>query len=62
MRIVRGHLRRHPRVGGDVLDVCTGSGAIAISAAPAAARTVTAVDVSRRARGGRARAGRRGPL
>jgi release factor glutamine methyltransferase len=35
--------------GGAVLDVCTGSGAIAISAALAGARSVTAVDVSRRA-------------
>ena len=32
-----------------MLDVCTGSGAIAISAALAGARSVTAVDVSRRA-------------
>ena len=38
----REHLR------GDVLDVCTGSGVIALSAAPAA-RTVTAVDSSRAA-------------
>jgi release factor glutamine methyltransferase len=43
------HLTRHPRVRGAVLDVCTGSGALAISAARAAARSVTAVDVSRRA-------------
>jgi release factor glutamine methyltransferase len=43
------HLRRHPRVHGAVLDVCTGSGALAVSAALAAARSVTAVDVSRRA-------------
>jgi release factor glutamine methyltransferase len=35
--------------GGSVLDVCTGSGAIAISAALAGARRVTAVDASRRA-------------
>ena len=42
-------LTRDPRVGGAVLDVCTGSGAIAISAALASARSVTAVDVSRRA-------------
>jgi release factor glutamine methyltransferase len=43
-------LRGHPRVaGGAVLDVCTGSGAIAVAAALAGARTVTAVDVSRRA-------------
>ena len=43
------HLRRHPCVSGAVLDVCTGSGALAVSAALAAARSVTAVDVSRRA-------------
>jgi release factor glutamine methyltransferase len=43
-------MRRHPQLhGGTVLDVCTGSGAIAISAALAGARSVTAVDVSRRA-------------
>ncbi len=35
--------------GGAALDVCTGSGAIAISAALAGARSVTAVDISRRA-------------
>jgi release factor glutamine methyltransferase len=35
--------------GGRVLDLCTGSGAVAISAALAGARSVTAVDVSRRA-------------
>ena len=35
--------------GGAVLDVCTGSGAIAITAALAGARSVTAVDVSARA-------------
>jgi release factor glutamine methyltransferase len=43
------HLARHPRVRGAVLDICTGSGALAISAALAAATSVTAVDVSRRA-------------
>jgi release factor glutamine methyltransferase len=43
------HLSGHPRVRGAVLDVCTGSGALAVSAALAAARSVTAVDVSRRA-------------
>jgi release factor glutamine methyltransferase len=43
-------LRRQPRLpGGTVLDVCTGSGVLAISAALAGARFVTAVDVSRRA-------------
>jgi len=35
--------------GSDVLDVCTGSGAIAIAAAQAGAASVAAVDVSRRA-------------
>jgi len=35
--------------GGDVLELGTGSGAIAVSAARAGARSVTAVDVSRRA-------------
>jgi release factor glutamine methyltransferase len=43
-------LRRRPEVaGGAVLDVCTGSGALAIAAALAGARFVTAVDVSARA-------------
>jgi release factor glutamine methyltransferase len=43
-------LRRQPQVrGGAVLDVCTGSGAIAIAAALAGARSVTAVDISGRA-------------
>jgi release factor glutamine methyltransferase len=43
-------LRRQPQLrGGAVLDVCTGSGAIAIAAALAGARFVTAVDVSARA-------------
>jgi release factor glutamine methyltransferase len=41
--------RREPRLrGGRVLDLCTGSGAVAITAALAGARSVTAVDVSRR--------------
>jgi release factor glutamine methyltransferase len=43
-------LRRRLRArGGTVLDVCTGSGAIAVVAALAGARSVTAVDVSARA-------------
>lgn len=43
-------MRRQPQLpGGTVLDVCTGSGAIAISAALAGARSVTAADVSARA-------------
>jgi release factor glutamine methyltransferase len=42
--------RDEPRLrGGRVLDLCTGSGAVAIKAARAGARAVTAVDVSRRA-------------
>src|ERR671914_513187 len=43
-------LRRQPQLrGGAVLDVCTGSGALAVAAALAGARSATAVDVSRRA-------------
>jgi release factor glutamine methyltransferase len=43
-------MRNQPQLrGGAALDVCTGSGAIAISAALAGARSVTAVDISRRA-------------
>jgi release factor glutamine methyltransferase len=43
-------LRRQPQVrGGTVLDVCTGSGALAVAAALAGARSVCAVDVSARA-------------
>ncbi len=43
-------MRRQPQLhGGTVLDVCTGSGAIAIAAALAGASSVTAVDLSRRA-------------
>jgi release factor glutamine methyltransferase len=43
-------LRRRPELpGGRVLDVCTGSGALAIAAALGGARSVTAVDVSERA-------------
>jgi release factor glutamine methyltransferase len=41
-------LREHAP-GRDVLDVCTGSGILAVSAGLAHARSVTAVDVSRRA-------------
>src|SRR3954447_20500479 len=40
---------RQEAPGRDVLDVGTGSGILAVSAALAAARSVTAVDVSRRA-------------
>ena len=43
-------LRRQPQLrGGAVLDVCTGSGAIAVAAALAGAGSVCAVDVSARA-------------
>jgi release factor glutamine methyltransferase len=38
-----------PACGARVLDVCTGSGALAVTAALAGAREVTAVDISRRA-------------
>jgi release factor glutamine methyltransferase len=47
--LLAAHLQRLPQVRGVVLDVCTGSGALAITAARAAATSVTAVDVSRRA-------------
>ena len=43
-------VRIHPRLpGGEVLDLCTGSGALAVTAALAGAGAVTAVDVSWRA-------------
>ena len=41
-------VRREPLVRGDVLDLCTGSGVLAITAALSGASSVTAVDVSRR--------------
>jgi release factor glutamine methyltransferase len=41
-------VRREPLVRGDVLDLCTGSGVLAITAAVCGAARVTAVDVSRR--------------
>ena len=41
--------REEGLAGADALDLCTGSGAVAIAAARAGAREVTAVDVSRRA-------------
>jgi release factor glutamine methyltransferase len=47
--MLAAQLRRLPQVRGDVADVCTGSGALAIAAARAGARSVTAIDVSRRA-------------
>jgi release factor glutamine methyltransferase len=42
------HLCARLRPGASVLDMCTGSGAIAVAAARAGAGAVTAVDVSRR--------------
>jgi release factor glutamine methyltransferase len=49
-RLLAVVMRERPQLrGGAVLDVCTGSGAIAISAALGGARSVTAVDISRRA-------------
>jgi release factor glutamine methyltransferase len=49
-RLLARHLSTEPAVpGGDVLDLCCGSGYLAIAAALAGARRVTAVDVSRRA-------------
>ena len=47
--LLAAHLRRRPQSRGAVLDLCTGSGALAITAARAGARSATAVDVSRRA-------------
>jgi release factor glutamine methyltransferase len=43
------HLCEQLRPGASVLDLCTGSGAIAVAAACAGAGPVTAIDVSRRA-------------
>ena len=40
-------LREHLRPGGHVLDLCTGSGALAVTAALHGAGRVVAVDVSR---------------
>jgi release factor glutamine methyltransferase len=48
--MLAGHLRRELHgPGKTVLDLCTGSGVLAVSAALAGASQVTAVDVSRRA-------------
>jgi release factor glutamine methyltransferase len=49
--MLAAHLRAElrTRAGTDVLDLCTGSGALAVAAARAGAGAVTAVDVSRRA-------------
>jgi release factor glutamine methyltransferase len=48
--MLAGLIHRDDRIpGGDALDLCTGSGALAIAAAQAGAASITAVDVSRRA-------------
>jgi release factor glutamine methyltransferase len=49
--MLAAHLRAQlrTRAGATVLDLCTGSGALAVAAALGGAGTVTAVDVSRRA-------------
>lgn len=48
--LLAAHLRREPLLpGASVLDLCTGSGLLAIEAARRGAREVTAIDVSRRA-------------
>src|ERR671933_1581281 len=46
--MLAAHLRAQLRPGATVLDLCTGSGALAVTAARAGAGAVTAVDVSRR--------------
>jgi release factor glutamine methyltransferase len=48
--LLASHLEREPRLpGASVLDLCTGSGLLAVQAARRGAREVTAVDVSLRA-------------
>jgi release factor glutamine methyltransferase len=48
--MLAGLIHREDRIpGGAALDLCTGSGALAVAAAQAGAASVTAVDVSRRA-------------
>ena len=46
--MLAGELRREPLRGRSVLDLCTGSGMLAVAAALAGAQEVVAVDVSRR--------------
>jgi release factor glutamine methyltransferase len=48
-RLLAECLRRELRPGDAVADICTGSGALAVVAALAGARRVSAIDVSRRA-------------
>jgi release factor glutamine methyltransferase len=48
-RMLADHIRRTVRPGSSVLDLCCGSGVVAIAAAVGGAGRVTAVDVSRRA-------------
>lgn len=48
-RLLAACLREESIAGADVLDVCTGSGVLAVTAARAGAGTVTAIDISRRA-------------
>lgn len=47
--LLAGHIRRAVRPGSHVLDLCTGSGMLAIAAARGGAAEVTATDISRRA-------------
>src|SRR5688500_6337723 len=47
--MLAGAMRREGLEGKSVADICTGTGALAISAARAGAASVTAVDLTRRA-------------